>query len=408
MSDVTTPRSLLGRARELAVGISATSAERDRERTLPRGPMDDIRAARIGALRVPAAEGGPGGSVVDVAELYLTLGAADPNLAQALLAHTAIIDRLLVMAAPAQRRRVFDRLLIGQIIANATAEIGTATSKEIATRVSAEDGVLRLRGKKFYSTGSLLADILFVSAVDDAGHVVYVVTDPAAPGVTMHDDWDGMGQRTTASGTTDFDGVGVEAADVFEIARVRHHTGSLSQLIHSAIDAGIAAAARDDAVAWARTRSRPIPESGVSRAVDDPLVQQTIGAIATAAHAARVVVLHAAAAVDRAATAYIALAGAGGTGDGEGSVGRAEADELGVAAALEVAHAKIASNDASLLAGQKLFEIGGASATRRSVGLDRHWRNARTHTTHDPVGYRYVILGRHLLTDTPPPITFAY
>lgn len=403
MTDMATPQSLLQRARELAVGIGATSAERDRERILPRGPMEEIRAARIGALRVPVSEGGPGGSVVDVAELYLTLGAADPNLAQALLAHTAIIDRLLVMATPAQRRRVFDRLLSGQVIANATAEIGTANSKQIATRVSADDGVLRVRGKKFYSTGSLLADILFVSAVDDAGHVVYVVTDPAAPGVTMHDDWDGMGQRTTASGTTDLDGVRVEAGDVFEIARVRHHTGSLSQLIHSAIDAGIAAAALDDAVTWARTRSRPIPESGVTRAVDDPLVQQTIGSIATAAHAARVVVLHAAVAVDRAATAYIALAA-----EPAGAGARDEADELGVAAALEVAHAKIASNDAALLAGQKLFEIGGASATRRSVGLDRHWRNARTHTTHDPVGYRYVILGRHLLTDTPPPVTFAY
>lgn len=396
-----TPAELLQRASELAVGIAATSAERDRERILPREQFDQIRAARLGALRVPSAEGGPGGSIVDVAELYLTLGAADPNVAQALLAHTAIIDRLLVMATPAQRRPVFDRIVAGEIIANATAEIGTSTSKQIATRITSEDGVLRVRGKKFYSTGSLLADILFVSALDDADHVVYVVTDPAAPGLTMLDDWDGMGQRTTASGTTVLDGVVAESAGVFEIARERHHTGSLSQLIHSAIDAGIAAAARDDAVVWARTKSRPIPESGVSRAVDDPLVQQTIGRIATAAHTARALVLQAAAAVDRAATAYITLAAGG-------NVSREEADEIGIRAALEVAHAKIASNDAALANGQQLFDIGGASATRRSVGNDRHWRNARTHTTHDPVGYRYVILGRNLLTDTPPPITFAY
>ncbi len=398
---VPTPAELLARARELAVGIAAGSAERDRERILPREPFDAIRRARIGALRVPVSEGGPGGSVMDVAELYLILGAADPNVAQALLAHTAIVDRLLVMATPAQRRRVVERVVGGEIIANATAEIGTATAKQIATRVGLEDGVLRVRGKKFYSTGSLLADIVFVSAVDDAGHPVYVVTDPAAPEMTMHDDWDGMGQRTTASGTTELDGVPARPEDVFEISRVRHHTGSLSQLIHSAIDAGIAAAARDDAVTWARTRSRPIPESGVSRAVDDPLVQQTIGAIATSVHAAEAVVRQAAVAVDRAATAYIDLAAGG-------AVSREAADALGVQAALEVAHAKIASNDAALGAGQQLFDIGGASATRRSVGHDRHWRNARTHTTHDPVGYRYVILGRYLLTDTPPPVTFAY
>jgi alkylation response protein AidB-like acyl-CoA dehydrogenase len=57
---------------------------------------------------------------------------------------------------------------------------------------------------------------------------------------------------------------------------------------------------------------------------------------------------------------------------------------------------------------ERLFEVGGASNTARSRNLDRHWRNARTHTTHDPLAYKFRVVGDHLLNDRIPPNTFTY
>lgn len=52
------------------------------------------------------------------------------------------------------------------------------------------------------------------------------------------------------------------------------------------------------------------------------------------------------------------------------------------------------------------FEVTGARATARGEGLDRFWRNVRTHTLHDPVAYKRREAGRHLLTGEPPEPTW--
>ena len=57
----------------------------------------------------------------------------------------------------------------------------------------------------------------------------------------------------------------------------------------------------------------------------------------------------------------------------------------------------------ALEASEKLFELAGSSATRAAHNLDRHWRNARTHTLHDPVRWKYYALGNYYLNGVPPP-----
>jgi len=73
------------------------------------------------------------------------------------------------------------------------------------------------------------------------------------------------------------------------------------------------------------------------------------------------------------------------------------------AASVAVAEAKVAATEASLLAGSKLIELGGTSATLEEHNLDRHWRNARTHTVHDPVRWKLNAIGRYFLSGTLPP-----
>jgi alkylation response protein AidB-like acyl-CoA dehydrogenase len=159
--------------------------------------------------------------------------------------------------------------------------------------------------------------------------------------------------------------------------------GPLSQIIHVAIDVGIAGAAIADTIEFVRNRSRPWIGVKVERASDAPLTIQEVGHIEYQLHAAEALMERAAAKVDRAA---------------------AQPNENTVAlAALAVAEAKIAATEISILATNKLFKLAGTQSTLAKYNLDRHWRNARVHTLHDPVRWKYHAIGNYYLNDVPPP-----
>lgn len=71
-----------------------------------------------------------------------------------------------------------------------------------------------------------------------------------------------------------------------------------------------------------------------------------------------------------------------------------------------VASVKVVATDTGLRVTQGVFETTGARATARSVGLDRYWRDIRTHTLHDPVAYKETELGRFALLDEVPEPTW--
>jgi alkylation response protein AidB-like acyl-CoA dehydrogenase len=150
-----------------------------------------------------------------------------------------------------------------------------------------------------------------------------------------------------------------------------------------AIDIGIARAAINETVRFVKTRSRPWIDANVESASQDPLTIYQIGELHYQLHAAEALMARAAAKVDRAAVAL---------------------DEPTVtAAALAVAEAKIAATDIAILATNKLFELAGTQSTLEKYQLDRHWRNARVHTLHDPVRWKYHAIGNFYLNEIPPP-----
>ena len=64
--------------------------------------------------------------------------------------------------------------------------------------------------------------------------------------------------------------------------------------------------------------------------------------------------------------------------------------EVGIAgAALAVAQAKALGSEVAVQVSSELFALSGASAADSKHALDRHWRNARTHSIHDPVDWKY-------------------
>lgn len=72
-------------------------------------------------------------------------------------------------------------------------------------------------------------------------------------------------------------------------------------------------------------------------------------------------------------------------------------------ASIAVAEVKALGTEVAQLAATKLIELGGARSTLDAYGLDRYWRNARTHSLHDPVRWKYHHIGNFYLNDQLPP-----
>jgi alkylation response protein AidB-like acyl-CoA dehydrogenase len=393
--------AFLASARRVAAQIAPEASRRDAERLLPYGPFDLIRQHRLAAGRLPRAYGGLEIAYADLAQAFIILAHADSNVAQALIPHHTTVERIRLMGSEAQRRHYFALLAGGAIVGGAASERGGQYRTDIHTRLRRAGDKFVLDGAKAYSTGSLMSDFLRISALDDDDKTVSVILPKTRPGITLLDDWTGMGQRATASGSTLLDQVEVDPGEVIpfitEGRGARSYATAATQLLHATIEVGIALAALDDAIHWARSGARPVKESGVSRASDDPYVQHAIGGISAHAHAAQAIVLSAATAVDRAAAATFSSA------HSDGAV-----DTLTVQASIAVSEAKIISTEAALRAGELLYEVGGASTTLEANNFDRHWRNARTHTTHDPVAYKFKVVGNYLLNQVPPPVSLFY
>ena len=97
--------------------------------------------------------------------------------------------------------------------------------------------------------------------------------------------------------------------------------------------------------------------------------------------------------------------------DAANAIGAAAASEtdgvpdtgLAAEAQLKVAKVKVHLDDVAPEAATRLLELGGASAASRQRNLDRHWRNIRTITLHNPVAYKARVIGQNLLHGTPVP-----
>ncbi|MGW6423542.1 acyl-CoA dehydrogenase family protein [Nocardia sp. NPDC055053] len=424
---ITTATQALAIATELAGEFARGAAERDHARRLPHEELDQLSASGLLAITVPAAFGGADLPPSVVAEVFRILSAADPNIAQVPHSHFVYLNLLRLAGSPAQQREYFGRVLAGARIANAQSERGGASVAEIATTLRPADGGFLVDGTKYYCTGSLFADVLAVlTRLDDPQGVSglapgeYVAFVAALePGVRIVDDWDALGQRTTGSGTVEFDQVQVGREHlVARAAAVQAPTGygAFAQLLHAAIDAGIARGALDAGADFVRTRSRPWFEAEVAHAVDDPLVVQRFGELAVSVGAAEAVLVVAGAAVDEAvrpASAADGARGAASAADGaRGSAGlasEAQGSARGVGddaarASITVATAKILADRAANEVSAAIFEVGGTRSAAAAHRLDHYWRNARTHTLHDPVRWKYQHIGRAVLQDRPPPL----
>ncbi|MFB4370075.1 MULTISPECIES: SfnB family sulfur acquisition oxidoreductase [unclassified Pseudomonas] len=373
-------------AHTLARAAEADVIQRDRERRLPWELVERFTASGLGSIAVPRAFGGPQLSYVTIAEVFRIISAVDPALGQIPQNHFGLLGLLQATASPAQQQRLFASVLAGWRIGNGGPERGSKHTLDIQARLIERDGRRLLSGEKFYSTGALFAHWVTAKALDEQGRPWLAFIQRGRPGLRIVNDWSGFGQRTTASGTVLLNEVHVDEDNLVPLWPLTEKPsiqGAFSQLIQAAIDLGIAGGALRDAIAFVREKSRPWIDAKVERAGDDPYVIADVGRLQIELHAAEALLHKAARVLDETAAAPI------------------DADAA-ARASIVVAEAKALTTEIALAASEKLLELAGSRATLAEFGLDRHWRNARTHTLHDPVRWKYHAIGAWHLNGSRP------
>ena len=376
----------LSAARELAQAFALEASDRDRTRRLPRAEVERFSRSGLWAIQVPKAYGGPDLSTVTLSTVIKIIAEADPSIAQIPQNHYCFVEHIARIGSPEQRDFYLARVLNGERFGNGFSEKAGANIRDIQTRFENRNGQLILNGEKFYSTGALFAHWVPIVGLDPEGKPLVAILPRDTPGLEIIDDWSGFGQRTTASGTIRIQNVKATPDQLLYTRRAYENAtaaGPYAQINHAAIDTGIASAAIRDLVQFVRTRSRPWIDSGVERASDDPHVIRDVGRLVTSLHGAEALLERASRLLDVARS-----------NPGEDSV---------AAASVATAEARIASTEVAIEASNKLFELAGSRAALEADNLDRHWRNARVHTLHDPVRWKHHAVGDFYLNDRKPP-----
>jgi SfnB family sulfur acquisition oxidoreductase len=373
-------------AHRVAAVLLEQAAERDRTREVPVEIVDLYSNSGLWGISVPRDYGGAQVSYAVLAEVIAIISAADPSLGQIPQNHYCLLEDIRLQGSPEQQAYFFGLALQGHRFANALSETGGKTVQDLQATIRRDADGYRINGRKGYCTGSLYAHWLAVLALDEEQKGQLAFVERGTQGLQVIDDWDSMGQRTTSSGTVLATDLRVPAFNVFPTYRSYETptlAGPFAQLTTAAIDAGIARAALRDTIAFVREHARPWIDAGVDKACEDPLTIIQVGALDIRLEAANALLERAGRAMDAARPAP-------------------NADSVALAS-IAVARAKVLTTEIAIEASNKLFELGGTRSTLRKHNFDRHWRNARVHTLHDPVRWKYHLIGNWRLNGVKPP-----
>ena len=395
---LTSSRDALAAADAVAADIALGSAERERAGVPLIPQLRQVADAGLLGISVPREHGGPGLNASTRVDVLRRLSRGDGAVGQLLLAHFVVTQAISGLGQRDPAPQLYRDVLAGGQIGNASAERGTKHALDRRTTVTKQtDGAWVLNGTKYYATGTLGASWIAVAAgIPGGDETATVFVRPDQPGVTLNlDEWSAFGQRGTASGEVLLAGVVVDDALVIEEGsppdpRTGPPTllGAYDQALHAAIDIGIARAALEDGAAFVRTRSRPWKEAldaGIERADEEPHVVRKFGEFTARLYALEALLARGTAIID--------------DGYALPELSRDAAAE----ATLTVAAAKALAQEFAVEIASGIFELTGTSGTDADANLDRHWRNVRTHSLHDPARWKYVHLGNHTLRGDPPP-----
>lgn len=377
-------------ATHLAARFAKTAAERDEQGGTPKAERDALRASGLLALSIPVAYGGLGANWRTTLDIVRILARADSSLAHVFGFHHLMLATVRLFGAPLQWESWFEQTSRHRWFwGNALNPLDERTISR--TQV----GWREFSGQKSFCSGALDSEMMIVSARDADTQALLIAAVPTQrSGISIADDWNNIGQRQTDSGTVTFEQVRVEHHEVLS------NPGPLStpfaclrpliaQLILTNVYLGIAEAAFDDARHYTLNEARPWPTSKVASTDEDPYILGQYGEFWIGLEAVRLLADRAA---DRLDTALLR----------DAALTEAERGEV----ALAVASAKVSAAQTGLDLCTRMFDVAGARATHGALRLDRHWRNLRTHTLHDPLAYKIREIGEWALKRSYPTPSF--
>ena len=372
-------------AQHLAEQFKTHAVQRDAERILPFDEIEAYSQSGLWAITVPAEFGGADVSSYTVAQIIALMSGVDGSIGQIPQNHFYALEVLRNTGTHEQKKKLYTEVLQGARFGNALAEFKTKNSAQKQTAIKQTERGFEVNGEKFYCTGSLFAQRIPTLVKDENAREFLAFIPRNSQGLELVDDWSGFGQRTTGSGTAKFNQVAVLAEDIipFDSAFTEPTlVGPFAQIMHAAIETGIARAAFEETLIRVR-QARPWIDSGVETAVEDPLTCYELGRIIVEVRASEVLLKQAARSIDAARPHPTA--------------------ENIAKASLDVAKVRAHSTETALKASSKLIELAGSRGSQREDGLDRFWRNARVHTLHDASRWKYYFIANHVLNGILPP-----
>ncbi len=390
MEELSTSKDYLAVAISLAQEFATTAVERDKAGGTPKYERDRIRDSGLLHLIIPKQYGGIGESWILAMKIAREFAKVDASIAHVYSYHHLGLTIPHIFGSPAQKERFYvETVKRNWFWCNALNPLDRRT-------ILVPDGEnFRLHGKKSFCSGSKDSDMMPVTAVyPETSELIALAIPSQREGITIHDDWDNMGQRQTDSGSVSFDRVRIFPEEIFggrSSANEPFKTfrACLTQLNFTNIYLGIAAGAYDAAREYTRAFTRPWLNSGVESAADDPYILQHYGDMWVDLQAATCL-------TDKAGELLQA------TWELGSSMPAEQRGECAVA----IATAKVAATKVGLEITSRIFEAMGARATAGQYGFDRYWRNLRTFTLHDPVAYKVRAIGDWALNGKYPDPSF--
>lgn len=385
--------TLAAKYRPIFARIAEGAVEREANRSLPTEQIEWLKNAGFTGIRVPLELGGDGASLPQLFALLVELATVDPHVPQAFRGHIAFVEDRLYAPDSDDRTQWLRRFAAGELVGNAVTEIGGVALGAVQTTLSEAGDDYTVSGSKYYTTGSIFAEWIDTWVADPSGAEVAALVSTASNLVTVSDDWTGFGQRLTGSGTAVFDAAPVLRQHVYRWEDRFPYQTALYQLVLVSVSAGIARAAVNDGIHQITHRARAFSHGNTLETRNDPQVLESIGRLAAQATAAEAITVKAAEALQ-------------GSADARGLSSEQVAERKRAGEILS-AEAQIIATRASLEASTFLFEGLGASAVATNLLLDRHWRNARTVASHNPVPFKARIVGDYLVNGAEPPYEWA-
>lgn len=386
-STVQNSASPLDTARQLAATLAESAVERDRRGGHAAAERQLIRDSGLLRLSIPKAYGGPGTPWRDVLKTVAILAEADSALAHIYAFHHMQQACVLFYGnAEQQQRLLSESLRLNQFWGNA---LNPLDHRALVTEQP--DGSFLLNGDKAFCSGARGSDRLVLSGWHVPSQSLVIACIPTQrQGVQIHQDWDGIGQRQTDSGSASFHQVRIAADEVLiapgqRLSPFASLRTCMVQLVMASLFVSLGRGALETSKRYLHEQARPWLSAGVDSSVEDPYIQQRFAKLWLQIKPAQLLVDDAISQFEAAFAKGHALT----------------AEERG-AVAIAAAEAKVLAHHAGLEASSQMFDLMGARAANASLGYDRFWRNTRTHTLHDPVDYKIRDIGRWLLSGTLP------